>query len=76
MTDTQARKAAQTTFVAQMLAWFNANPGWHAPKDVAAAMGAPTQTVAARCLYLADHGQLARLTRMVGKAKRSVYAAP
>ena len=74
MNDTDAPKAA--TFVAALLAWFEEHPGWHAPKDVAADMGATTQTVAARCLYLADHGKLARLSQKVGKAKRSVYAAP
>ncbi len=74
MTTTDAPKA--TTFVADLLTWFEDHPGWHAPKDVAAAMGASTQTVAARCLYLAEHGKLARLSQKVGKAKRSVYAAP
>lgn len=76
MTTTDPKPSPPGTFIHDLRAWFDAHPGWHAPKDVAAAMTVPTHTVAARCGYLSNRGLLLRRQRKVGRAKKSVYAAP
>lgn len=44
----------------QIRVWLADHPGEHRPATIAAALGIPTHTIAARLLYMADRGEVIR----------------
>lgn len=68
--------SATSTRAAAVIGWLAANPGYHAPCDIAAATGYTTHQVAATLLRLTREGRLLRKRKHPNGVGASVYAAP